>query len=87
VALWQAAREAVTVGIAEGMGVIVVVFWAVRCLSGCDLYPGGVEQVAKGHEYCDAVSAPMWVVAQGGGHQNGVNIGQPQSSISNWRPH
>ena len=41
----------------------------------------GGEQAVKGPKHYGAVLAPMWVVAQGGGHQNGVNIGQAKSSI------
>ena len=76
-----------TVGIAEGGGVVAVVLRAVQHLSGHDPYPWGAEQVAEVHECCNTVLAPMWVVAQGGGHQNGVDTGQAQSSISHWRPH
>ena len=86
-ALWKVAWEAVTVGIAEGGGVVASVLRAVQHLSGSDPYPWGAEQVAEVQECCDAVSAPMWVVAQGGGHQNVVDTGQAQSSISHRRPH
>ena len=58
-ALWRAAQEAVTVGIAERGGAITVVLRAVRHLSGRDPYPWGAEQVVKGQEYCDAALAPM----------------------------
>ncbi len=86
-ALWRVAREAVTVGVAKGGGVAVVVLWAAQHLSRCDPCPRGAEQAARGHGYCSTAVPPMRVVAQGGGHWNGVNIGQVQSNISHWRPH
>jgi hypothetical protein len=87
VALWRVAQEAVAVGVAEGEGIAVVVLWAAQRLSRCDPCPGGAEQVARGHGYCGAAAPPMRVVAQGGGHRNGVNIGQEQSNISHRRSH
>jgi hypothetical protein len=71
----------------RGGGVAVVVLWAAQHLSHCDPCPQGAKQAARGHGYCGAAAPPMRVVAQGGGHRNGVNIGQVQSNISHWRPH
>jgi hypothetical protein len=87
VALWRFAWEAVTVGIAEEGDVAVVMLQAAQCPSRHGPCLRGVEQAAKGLEYCGVAVAPMRSVAQGGGHRNGVNIGQVQSSISYWRPH
>ncbi len=85
--LWRVTREAVTVGIAEEGDVAVVVLQAAQCPSHHGPCLRGAEQAAKGLEYCDVAVAPMQLVAQGGGRQNRVNIGQVQSSISNQRPH
>ncbi len=74
-------------GLPRGGGDVVVVLRDVQRLSGHDPCSWGAEQAAKGRGYCGAAATPMQVVAQGGGHQNGVNIGQVQSSISHWRPH
>ncbi len=86
-ALWRVAREAVTVGISEEGDVAVVVLQAAQCPSCHGPCLRGAEQAVKGLEYCGVAVAPMRLVAQGGGHRNGEDIGQVQSSISYRRPH
>ncbi len=73
-ALWRVAREAVIVGIGEEGDIAMVVLQAAQCPSCHGPCLRGAEQVAKGLKYCGMAVAPMWSVAQGGGHWNGVTL-------------